>query len=271
MLSKTTLSLFLYRCSATPRGRPSSSPACLAVAPSHPSSAESLPTTTNVGVFGLATGAANLSLEIFFVSSFRLLTLLAEECSPPEAITPRGLATCPIVKALGELALLELGLLIGMISRVCSRETEICLAIEISAAVLSFFSRSSASSSRLRPPSSARAGPETGFELRPIVFALVGADVVVRLRNRLEGGGECIGGLWRVDALRDVVAVLPDAVIETEYPRVRDGRGDSDPGIERDTVGSRGDVTICRAGSMVFGLLRKGSRPRPASTFAVAV
>jgi hypothetical protein len=70
-----------------------------------------------------------------------------------------------MVRALGELALLELGLLTGIISRVCSRETEICLAIEISAAVLSFFSRSS--SSFLLPASlSLVFGTKTGCELR---------------------------------------------------------------------------------------------------------
>lgn len=95
--------------------------------------------------------------------------------------------------------------------------------------------------------------------------------MVVRLRNRLEGGvGECIGELCRVDALRDVVVVVPDAVIETEYPRVRDVSGDCDPGITPEAVGSRGDVTICRTGSVGFGLLCNGSRPRPSSTFPVA-
>lgn len=172
MLSRMTLSLFLCRCSANPRALLSSPSGPFAVAPPQVSSVESPPTTTSVGVLGFAAGAANLSFVIFLISSFRLPTLGATECSMPEATAPRGLAICPIVKALGELALLELGLLMGMMSRVCSRETEICRAIEISAAVLSFFSRSSSSSS-LRPASLSRVvEPETGCELRAALCTL---------------------------------------------------------------------------------------------------
>jgi hypothetical protein len=44
-------------------------------------------------------------------------------------------------------------------------------------------------------------------------------DVVVWLRNRLVGGGECIAVGFRVDALREVAVVVEfAAVMETEYP-----------------------------------------------------
>lgn len=249
MLSKTTLSLFLYRCSAIPRDFPSSPGETFAMAPPQLSFVESSPTTTSVGVLGFAAGSANLSFVIFLGSSFRA----------PATTAPSGLADCPIVRALGEFALFELGLLIGMMSLVCSRETEICRAIEISAAVLSFFSRSSSLS--LFPVSSwLLSRGDTGLELRAAVCCRSGIDVVVRFLKRLVGGGECIGELCLVDELREVACGgVPEAVIETEYPRVLDGCEGSTPTAERGADDSRGDVMIWRVGSFGFPLASDAS------------
>lgn len=91
---------------------------------------------------------------------------------------------------------------------------------------------------------------------------------MVRLRKRLAGGGECIGVFCRVDAPRDAAVVeVPDAVMETEYERVRGDCDACDPSIEWGTADSRGDVTICRTDSLGFGLLCNGSVRWPSSTF----
>jgi hypothetical protein len=92
------------------------------------------------------------------------------------------------------LTLVEPDLVMGIRSCLCWRETEICLAIEISAAILRFSSRSSYS---LSPASLLLDfGIDVEGEQEDILRFSDGrgriVDEVVALRERVVGGGACI-------------------------------------------------------------------------------